>query len=65
MSEMRSFSIRVYLQGAEDATSEGMIEYISGNTKLELQRGTVQALRMEYDRIEIEVLSKSWVRDRG
>jgi len=62
---MRSFSIRVYKKGAEGASSEGMIEYISGNTKLELQRGTVQALRMEYDRIEIEVLSKSWVRDRG
>lgn len=64
MSEMRSFTIRVYLQGAEGATSEGMIEYIAGNTKLELQRGTVQALKMKYDRIEIKVLSKSWVRGR-
>lgn len=57
MSEMDSFSISVYLKGGDGATSEGLIEFISGKTKLDLDRGIIKALKMEYDYIEVEIYS--------
>ncbi len=57
MSEMNSFSISVYLKGDKGATSDGLIEFISGNTKLRLDRGIIRVLKMEYDYIEIKIYS--------
>lgn len=52
---LSSFAISVYKMGAKGATSDGLIEFITGTTKPELQRETVKVLRMDYDRIEIEI----------
>lgn len=44
-----NFGISVY------SKEDKFVDFISGNTKLELDRGIIKALKTEYSRIEIDI----------